>query len=143
MERKNLHNSILGLAIEYKNTIAGKSPEFSGDLKSSIKFDRYDDEAGFEITGNSYFKFMDKGVNGVKQSVGSPYSYRDKKPPLLIEWSKAKGLNPFAVQNSIYNKGIKPRLILEKTMKNVKNVGERIGMGYAKDLAEELKEKYK
>ena len=87
-----------------------------------------DGDLAIEILGEHYQDFIDEGVNGkgfvqtksgktdkrfkVNRSVvtGSPYSFRDKMPPIdeISPWAKSKGLNPYAVQNSIYRKGIKP-----------------------------------
>ena len=75
----------------------------------------------FELKMNDYWKFVDKGVQGVggmnadktwsylKKNTTSPFSYRDKKPPIseLTAWSNAQGANPFAVQNSIFHRGTK------------------------------------
>ena len=74
----------------------------------------------FELKMEDYWEFVDKGVQGVggfKKSGGawssknstSPFSYRDKKPPLseLEEWSYYQGANPYVVQNSVYHKGTK------------------------------------
>lgn len=159
---KNLRNSLLGIAIEYRNNMRAYSPEFSGDLKSSLQFTH--DDTSLEITGATYFKYMDRGVNGVgftgktmseidskfasrKKNVvvSSIYNYVNKKPPIsaLREWSNAKGLNPYAVQNSIYTYGLEPRNILEKTFKNTKRVEERIVEGYIKDIRDMLVKKGK
>jgi hypothetical protein len=74
----------------------------------------------FELKMNDYWEFVDKGVQGVggvkkdgsswlRKNSTSPFSYRDKKPPIseLTAWSNAQGANPFAVQNSIFHRGTK------------------------------------
>lgn len=86
-----------------------------------------DGDLAIEILGESYQDFIDQGVNGVgfqktksgkmdkrfksNRSVvtGSPFSYKDKKPPIdaITPWAKAKGISPWAVQTSIYTRGIK------------------------------------
>jgi len=87
-----------------------------------------DGDVGIEILGEYYQDFVDQGVNGVgyqKTKGGkadkrfktnrsvvtkSPFSYRDKKPPVdqIRPWAVAHGISPWAVVNSIYRKGIKP-----------------------------------
>lgn len=144
MIRKNLHNSLLGIGIEYRNYLRAFSPEFSGDLKKSLQFNVYDDDSGLDITGAYYFKFMDKGVSGKNNVIaGAVGSYTTEKPPLLTEWSKAKGLNPYAVRESIFQKGLEPRNMLDKSTAKMKNIGGRIAEGYIKDIRDELKNKYK
>jgi len=68
-----------------------------------------DGEYDFVVDMESYGDFIDAGVNGTEQNNGSIYSYKTKKPPLeaISPWATARGLNPYAVQNSIYKKGIK------------------------------------
>jgi hypothetical protein len=81
-------------------------------------------------------EFIDQGINGAgfnqtksnrpdrrfksNRSVvtGAPYSYKDKKPPLsaIKPWALSKGLNPYAVQTSIYRKGIKGIHFFESTI---------------------------
>lgn len=102
---------------------------FTGKLLDSITGSvEYDDgEYQIFVDMNEYGQFIDEGVNGVgynktksgeldnrfksNRSVvkGSRFSFKDKKPPIeaIKPWATAKGLNPYAVQNSIYRKGIK------------------------------------
>jgi len=74
-----------------------------------------------------YWKFIDKGVSGaggnkadgsawVNKGAGSPFSYRDKKPPVnfssldgssLLQWSFNKGYSEYAVRESVFHSGIK------------------------------------
>lgn len=78
-----------------------------------------------------YFDFVNKGVRGYggerkteggkyiygpKQAwkiraVGSPYFFRGKKPPIsaLKKWTNKRGLNVWAVQETIFRKGLKSR----------------------------------
>jgi hypothetical protein len=67
-----------------------------------------------------YYDFINKGVNGVMTvKSGTPYSFKDKKPPLLKEWSHRKGLNPFAVQQSMFKKGIRKRPFWDRAYKTI------------------------
>lgn len=95
-----------------------------------------DGDYNIEMYGSDYMTFMDLGVNGVGYNKtksgkidnrfkvnrdvvkGSPYSYKDKKPPVeaLTPWAKSKGINPWQVVNSIYRKGLKPIHFLEQVL---------------------------
>ncbi len=75
-----------------------------------------------------YWKFINSGVRGVggkrkdgsafkQKGGGSPYAFTTKKPPVnfsslsggsLRQWSHNKGLNEYAVRESIFRQGIKP-----------------------------------
>lgn len=76
------------------------------------------DDIDVVIYAEDYLDFVDQGVNGVEQSRGSKFSFRDKKPPLksISPWAKSKGLNAFAVQTSIWKKGIKGVKFFESTL---------------------------
>ena len=78
-----------------------------------------------------YYDFINQGVQGSKESnkaPGSPYSFTNKKPPInvssidgrsLRQWAERKGLNPFAVRESIFQKGIKPRPFWNKAYNTI------------------------
>jgi len=102
-----------------------------------------------------YGQFQDKGVRGVggvrkttskfnrrnnkgklwKQKGGnSPFSFKDGNKPSVkhfIEWSKSKGLSPYAVREAVYHQGIKPTQFFTKSF----------NMGYEK-LPKELQEAF-
>ena len=89
---------------------------------------------GVEITANKWLVYQDKGVNGAKEKLyDTPYSFKDKKPPVqpFIEWANRRGINAknnkkyygkeskfketnpesiaYAIRESVYQKGMKPR----------------------------------
>lgn len=142
METKNLYKSIFDVGEEYKESIKSYTPTDKGDLQNSIENKPIDD--GFIIEANSYFKFLDKGINGKKINRGSIFSYTDKKPPIagLMDWANKRSINPYAVQNSIYNKGIEARGILEKAIDNIKGVENKITGGYIKDIKKDIENEY-
>ena len=72
----------------------------------------------FELTMEDYWRFVDKGVQGVggvkadggawiNRNTSSPFRYKDKKPPLsaLTEWGRVNQYNPFALRESIFRQG--------------------------------------
>ena len=69
-----------------------------------------------------------------KHNIESPYSFKSKRPPLLREWLNNKGLkyNPFAVQESMFARGIKGNGFWNKVVDDAKN-GE-INRELIKDL---------
>jgi hypothetical protein len=69
-----------------------------------------------------YYDYINKGVQGTisqAKAPGSPYSFKNKKPPLFKEWSYRKGLNPFAVQQSVFQKGIRKRPFWDKAYNTI------------------------
>lgn len=111
---------------------------WSGKLLDSldVQLEGTGDDIQMNIYAESYMEFIDEGVNGAgfqktkkgnldkrytsNKSVvtGSHYSFKDKKPPLkaIAPWAISKGLNPYAVQNSIWRRGIKGIHFFETTL---------------------------
>ena len=108
------------------------------------------------ITLEDYYKYIDQGVQGVggeKKGGGifeqvapnSPFSYtKENKPSVkhFEQWSATKGLNPFAVRESVFRKGIRPNMfysnvVNDELIDNLVDVLEKAG---AKDIEVILKE---
>lgn len=116
----------------------------------------------FRLVMEDYGDFIDQGVRGaggVKKSSSiftktkkgspwkvraqnSPFRFRKKKPPLddrdspkswsLRRWSQVKGLNPYAVQETIFRQGIAPTrfysdVVTEKLFDTLTTSLERAG----------------
>ena len=80
----------------------------------------------FNIGMEDYGTFQDKGVSGINKRYNTPYTYRDKMPPMssLDNWIVRRGIAPrddkgrfiprkslqFLIARSIYQNGIKPSL---------------------------------
>lgn len=120
------------LVTEITTELAKKDKKASGKLLKSFKSDVAATRDGYElfVVAESYFKFIDKGVNGTQRRVGSEYSFRTKKPPLepLLQWVQIRSIASgdreirnaaFAIQNHIFKNGIKGVNILEGILKNV------------------------
>lgn len=83
-----------------------------------------------EIVMEDYYKFIDQGVQGVggeKKGGGifqqvapnSPFSYKEGSKPSVRhfeQWSATKQLNPFAVRESIFRKGLTPNFFYSDVM---------------------------
>jgi hypothetical protein len=120
----------------------------TGELSNSIQstgavFHRQSIELGISLS--YYGAFVEKGVRGAggvrmttstfqrtnnkgklwKQKGGnSPYSYKEGIKPSVkhfVEWSNKRGLNPFAIRESVYRQGISPTPFLGDAVK--KNIG--------------------
>lgn len=93
---------------------------WTGKMLASIDGTIQHDGEGYfvELDAEEYAHYLDQGVNGKKTRRGSQFSFRDKMPPIsaIKPWADSKGINPYAVQRSIYMKGIKPIYFLEKSM---------------------------
>ena len=118
---------------EAKGNLQRQKKSASGDLYNSIQgTDRYEKgklvEAGIEMEDCGLV--LDKGISGVKKKYNSPYSHKDKMPPInkLDKWSVRRGIAPrdakgrfiprksllWMISRGIYNNGIKPSLFMTK-----------------------------
>ena len=97
------------------------APELSGDLKNSFDVTVSPSSSGakIEIDMTYYGRFIDEGVNGVKVSWGSPYSFRDKRPPASAFSKYTSNLSEqFAIAASVYSNGIRPRNFIQPVLDN-------------------------
>jgi len=134
---RNLHKSIVKVAEQYTKKLKSVAPTDTEALKNSITYKANDE--GFVIDAFDYLYYQDKGVNGVKKSRGSEYSYTNKKPKItksLRDWSKKRGLNVWAVQTSIYNNGIPAKNFITKADTAVDF--SEITEAYSKDIEEQM-----
>ena len=119
---------------ELRESYGQKGMQVSDKLGSSIIFDiEFLGSAYiFELKMEKYGDFIDEGVEGVggNKSDGSAYAKvqtsgrfsfkQGKKPPLFREWAQSKGVNPFAVRESIFRKGIKANNWYSEVMNDTK-----------------------
>ena len=110
---------------------------YKGLLKRSISY-----EQGTSLDGDieffmaDYGQFVDKGVNGILQTRGSQFNFKQtsiKGVAYHIKpWALSKGLNNWAVATNIVKKGIKPRPFFDSVIQSRINVlGESITQGMA------------
>ena len=106
-----------------------KKKNVSKKLYDSIGYDMRASQSGisfsFDFKMEEYGEYQDKGVSGIKKKYNTPYSYKNKKPPIgpLDKWIVRRGFKSirdekgrfikrrslaFAIQNKIYRDGIKP-----------------------------------
>lgn len=120
---KAVNDSILTVAnklVEVLRQNTTKSEFSTGDLERSISALPLRQEGSkwiIEIEWEEYGNFVDAGVAGSKTgtSKGLQYGYNrefkytDKVPPASVfeRYARAKGISPYAVARSIFNKGLK------------------------------------
>lgn len=96
-----------------KNKINEEGLIWQNTLLNSIGLnqdDTLDGNITFKMT--DYGKFLDEGVNGITNNLGSQFSYRGNWRGMgaaIKPWADSKGLNPWAVAKSIQSKGLQPR----------------------------------
>jgi hypothetical protein len=134
-------NKFLNSLIDY---LKDNTPRNTGSLANSYRGDA--DINGVEIYGLNYFKFVEEGVNGTEKSWGSPYSFTNKMIPIsaIKGFADAKGINPYALQKSIFKNGLRPRDIITSNLDGkVDNFGDDLIESIWDDFAEEEKKKDK
>ena len=143
---KQKHNVSRGLY----NSIHYKLDEKNGNYNLSFIMDYYG-------------TFLDKGVKGTKsnyiQNSNSPYSYKNKKPPMkpLADWAKKRNIRlrdekgkfkkgnyrtiGFILQNSIFEKGIRATMFFIKPFKVAfDRYPELLTKAFAQDIIDILKD---
>lgn len=118
-------------------------------IKGTVKVNQNSFELDFEML--PYGQFQDKGVSGVKKKYDTPFSYKDKMPPVRVfdKWMIKKGIAPrnnkaqfqtrkslaYAIARSVYMNGIKPSLFFTKPFeKEYKKLGNDLIEAYGLDL---------
>jgi hypothetical protein len=112
------------------NLTKGKH-NFNKTLYNSLRYSVYysNDKFSMSFFMEDYGQFQDQGVKGAggtrkttsafkrtnnkgkiwkQKAPNSPFAYKDKKPPVSAfkDWAQSKGLNPYAVRESVYRQGI-------------------------------------
>jgi hypothetical protein len=111
--------------------------------------------AGFRLyfEMEDYGMFQDKGVSGKKKKYDTPFSYKNKKPPIgpLAQWAKKKNIRlrddkgrfkkgnyntiGFLISKSIFEKGLKPSLFFTKPFERaIKRLPEDLANAFGEDL---------
>ena len=125
-----------------------EAPQFTGSLSRSIHVERIKAKGRLPqsvkiYSSRSYAKFVhgDEKISG-KLKLTKPFTRSVPHfPPIkkLLKWSKAKGLNPYAVQRSIGKKGtplVPFFLIAEKKTRVKRNAATR-------NTAKQIEREYK
>jgi hypothetical protein len=136
MARKELLDSVLTKFAKFviqqsrSNLTKGKH-NFDKTLYNSLSYKLSVGENSFSLAFDmeDYGKFQDQGVKGAggtrkstsafnrrnnkgkiwkQKAPNSPFQFKDKKPPISAfkQWAESKGLNPYAVRESVFRQGI-------------------------------------
>lgn len=92
-------------------TAKKEAPRFSGNLRGSLTFKHINKAGlpyGIDVFSRSPYALYVHGFYDMKNRLSKPWT-RSKPhyPPIkaIEEWSRAKGINPYAVQHAIGQKG--------------------------------------
>lgn len=122
-EFAKLYTKVLKQQLDENKPFAKRA---SGRLINSINTTIEEEDGNDVIVLNSepYLKFVDKGVSGTIRKYNTPYSYRQKKPPIeaIANWVRLKGLpqeSVFPIRNKIFRFGMKPTNVINKTIREI------------------------
>ena len=140
------------------------------DLYNSIHYDLTEKNGNYDLAFimDEYGTFLDKGVKGANPSLvkdgkqkgrNSPYSFRNKRPPMqpLADWAKKRNIRlrdkegkfkkgnyrtiGFILQRSIFAQGIKPSLFFTKPfLVAFDRYPELLSEAFAQDIIDILKD---
>jgi len=99
----------------------------SGRLDKSINYKlitRRKDVVDIQLNSEFYLNFIDKGVSGTERRFRTPYSYKQKPPPIrpLLQWARTKGLPKevaYASRWTIFRYGLKPTNVITRTIRTI------------------------
>lgn len=125
-----------------KKFLSKTKAKTKGNLAKTMDMTFNEATLDLELEAQDYLPYVDEGVNGTKRNNNSPYSYKSKKPPIkeISVWAKSKGINPWALQKSLYKNGIRGQNILEQPL--TKEFSE-FGDAVAEDIADSIEENIK
>ena len=131
----------------------------SKSLYNSIDYELNVSENSFSLSFimDEYGMYQDKGVSGTERKYNTPFSYRNKMPPIkpLADWAKFKNIRlrnekgqfskgnyrtiGFLISRSIFRKGIKPSLFFTKPFeRSFNNLPEELVKAFALDTEDLL-----
>lgn len=111
--------------------------------------------AGFRLyfEMEDYGMFQDKGVSGKNKKYDTPFSYKNKRPPIgpLAEWAKKRNIRlrdakgrfkkgnyntiGFLISKSIFEKGLRPSLFFTKPFERaIKRLPEDLADAFGDDI---------
>jgi len=119
--------------------------KWKGTLKRSIIYEQdKTPDADISFFMADYGKFVDEGVNGINQSRGSQFSFRQtsiKGVAYHIKgWASSKGIqNPWGVATNIVKEGIKPRPFFDSVIQSrINALGEAVTQGIAEYMENQV-----
>lgn len=118
-------------------------------LQSNVQV--FQNSIAIEILMEHYGKYIDQGVSGTERRFDTPFSYRDKMPPVSVfsSWIIKRGIAPrnergeflsrrslqFAIAKTVFKRGIRPtRFYTDAVESAMKRIPDEIAEAYALDL---------
>lgn len=146
-----------------RSNLSKKKKNVSKDLYNSLDYNLkvHPNSFSLEFFMSDYAAFVDKGVKGKKssysQSSNSPFSFKNKRPPMqpLADWAKKRNIRlrdekgrykkgnyrtiGFILQKSIYEKGIKASMFFTKPFeKAFENLPQEVVEAFGLDIQDFL-----
>ena len=147
---------------ESKKELKRQKKNTSGKLAKSIDFDLTvsKNSFGMSFQMEDYGQFQDMGVSGFLKKYDTPFSYKDKWPPLKAfdKWIVRKGIAPkdekgrflprksiqFLIARKVFFYGIKPSQFLSKPFqKAFKDLPDEVIEAFGLDVESLLKQTLK
>jgi len=138
-----------------RSNLTRNNKNYTKSLYDSLKSDINVSANSFSLSFimDEYGVFQDKGVSGTEQKYNTPFSYKQKMPPIkpIVDWAKFRNIRlrnakgqfakgnyntiGYLIARSIYKKGIKPSLFFTKPFeKAFNNLPDELVKAYALDL---------
>jgi hypothetical protein len=153
-----------------RSNLTKQKHNVSKDLYNSIHYKLDEKNGNFDLAFimDEYGTFLDKGVKGANPSLvkggkqkggNSPYSFRNKRPPMqpIADWAKKRNIRlrdkegkfkkgnyrtiGFILQRSIFAQGIKPSMFFTKPfLAAFDRYPELLSKAFAQDIIDILKD---
>lgn len=141
-EYKTIGAALKELEDDFKTSL----PKNTGNLSNSVKTSLKQTENGFIIgyEMDYYGVYQDQGVSGLKRKYDTPFTFRDKMPPISAFSSYTSNLSEqFAIAKSIQTWGIKPKNFIkpavDKAMELIKDYTDKDIIDYMREQIEKEK----
>lgn len=142
--QKTIIDFVIKRKKEAERILKKKGSYSSGALIQSIQPKIKSDKEGLlvEISANYYWKFIDKGVNGIQRRLGSPYSFKN----LVVGRDMHKSFKEFIQKKGITDdRGVGYDSLAYALAKGTKKKGikktEFMSIAYGDEAMRELSEK--
>ena len=157
-ETNNALNKFAKYVIQQsRSNLTKGNKNYKKSLYDSLKSDINVSANSFSLSFimSEYGVYQDKGVSGTEQKYNTPFSYRQKMPPIkpIADWAKFRNIRlrnekgqfakgnyntiGYLIARSIKKKGIKPSLFFTKPFeKAFNNLPDELVKAYALDLDE-------
>ena len=152
-----------------RSNLTKQKHNVSKDLYNSIHYKLEENNGNFDLAFimDEYGTFLDKGVKGANPSLvkggkqkggNSPYSFRNKRPPMqpIADWAKKRNIRlrdkegkfkkgnyrtiGFILQRSIFAQGIKPSMFFTKPfLAAFDRYPELLSKAFAQDITDIFK----